>query len=89
MRRSCAAGGAERVLRSTVLREIRAVVPFDFSVWVLTDPVTTVGVSPMAEIPSLPDLPRIVRWKYLTEADRDLRQGGDNSRRQLIANATG
>lgn len=31
---------------------------------------TTVGASPLAEIPSLPDLPRVVRSKYLTVINR-------------------
>jgi DNA-binding CsgD family transcriptional regulator len=36
----------------------------------VTDPVTGVGASPLAEIPSLADLPRVVRCKYLTEVNR-------------------
>jgi DNA-binding CsgD family transcriptional regulator len=46
------------------------VVPFDYYVWVGTDPVTQVGASPLAEIPSLVDLPRVVRLKYLAAANR-------------------
>ena len=70
VRRLCAAGGPERMLRSAALRRIRAVVPYDYYVWVGTDPVTGVGASPLAEIPSLADLPAVVRSKYLTAANR-------------------
>jgi DNA-binding CsgD family transcriptional regulator len=45
-------------------------VPFDYYVWVITDPVTGVGAAPLAEIPSLADLPRVVRRKYLTDVNR-------------------
>ena len=44
--------------------------PFDYYVWVITDPVTGVGAAPLAEIPSLADLPRVVRTKYLTDVNR-------------------
>jgi len=46
------------------------VVPFDAYVWVLTDPETTVGASPLAEVPSLSDLPSVIRLKYLTPINR-------------------
>ena len=55
-----------------------AAVPFDSYVWLLTDPVTTVGAAPLAEIPSLRDLPQVIRSKYLTATSRwtDLPTGG-------------
>ncbi len=44
--------------------------PFDDYAFVLTDPVTTVGSSPLAEIPDLSTLPDLVRLKYLTPVNR-------------------
>ena len=60
VRRLCTTGGTDRALRAAILRTIRAVVPFDYYVWAITDPVTGVGASPLAEIPSLADLPRVI-----------------------------
>lgn len=57
-------------MRAAVLAEIRQVVYFDAYVWVLTDPTTTVGASPLAEVPSLRDLPTLIRLKYLTPTNR-------------------
>lgn len=45
-------------------------VRFDWYVWVVTDPVTEVGTSPVADVPDLADLPRLVRAKYGTEVNR-------------------
>ena len=44
--------------------------PFDFYAWVLTDPETCVGSAPLAETPSMADLPRLIRLKYLTVTNR-------------------
>lgn len=60
----------ERDLRAALLAEIRSVVPFDAYAWVLTDPETCVGSAPLAEVPSLADLPTLVRLKYLTATNR-------------------
>lgn len=68
--RICAEPGDDRALRAAVLDQIRRVVPFDAYVWVVTDPTTTVGASPLAEVPSLRDLPRVIRIKYLTPVNR-------------------
>ncbi len=57
-------------LRVRVLDEVSRVVPFDAYAWVLTDPVSCVGVAPLAAIPDLGDLPRLIRAKYLTELNR-------------------
>lgn len=61
-----------RVLREQVLARIRPVVPFDAHVWLLTDPETSVGSAPLADIVSslLPELPRLIRLKYLTDVNR-------------------
>lgn len=45
-------------------------VPFDAHVWLLTDPVTAVGVAPLAEVPSFGELTRTIRSKYLTAVNR-------------------
>ena len=45
-------------------------VPFDAYAWLLTDPQTSVGSSPLADVPCLPELPRLIRLKYLTEVNR-------------------
>lgn len=60
----------DRELRLQVLEEIRRAVSFDRYVWVLTDPATEVGTSPVADSPNLADLPRLVRAKYVTEVNR-------------------
>jgi DNA-binding CsgD family transcriptional regulator len=60
----------ERALRSALLDEIRRAVPFDAHAWLLTDPETCVGSSPLAAIPSLADLPALIRSKYLTPTNR-------------------
>jgi DNA-binding CsgD family transcriptional regulator len=67
-----AADTDERTLRRHVLDEIRRVVAFDWHVWLLTDPETSVGSAPLAEIPPplLVDLPRLIRLKYLTRVNR-------------------
>ncbi len=53
-----------------VLHELRRVVAADAYAWVLTDPSTCVGSSPLAEVPWLPELPRQIRLKYLSSVNR-------------------
>jgi DNA-binding CsgD family transcriptional regulator len=57
-------------LRLAVLDEIRSVVAFDAYAWLLTDPETEVGCAPLADVPCLPELPRLIRLKYLTPINR-------------------
>jgi len=59
-----------RTLRMELLDEIRRVVGFDAYARLLTDPETSVGTSPLADVPCLPELPRLIRLKYLTEVNR-------------------
>ena len=68
--RLCAAGGDARTLRLELLAEIRRAVDFDAYAWLLTDPETSVGSAPLADVPSLPELPRLIRLKYLTPVNR-------------------
>ncbi|SDD69288.1 regulatory protein, luxR family [Sanguibacter gelidistatuariae] len=58
------------VLRVALLGEIRRAIGFDAHVWVMTDPVTCVGSTPLAQIPTVRDLPRAIRSKYLTSINR-------------------
>src|SRR5579863_2625029 len=57
-------------LRGAVLAEIRGAVGFDAYAWLLTDPETEVGSAPLADVPCLPELPRLIRLKYLTPINR-------------------
>lgn len=70
----CARATDERGLRQAVLAEIRRTVPFDAYAWLLTDPETSVGCAPLADIPFLPELqaqlPQLIRLKYLTRINR-------------------
>src|ERR1043166_826448 len=59
-----------RRLRLQVLAVLREVVDFDAYVWLLTDPVTTVGAAPVADIPCLPELPALIKAKYATPVNR-------------------
>jgi DNA-binding CsgD family transcriptional regulator len=59
-----------RTLRLELLEELNQIVPFDAYAWLLTDPQTSVGSSPLADVPCLPELPRLIRLKYLTEVNR-------------------
>jgi DNA-binding CsgD family transcriptional regulator len=59
-----------RELRLVLLDELRRLVPFDSFAWLLTDPSTEVGAAPIADVPCLPDLPRLIRLKYLTTTNR-------------------
>jgi DNA-binding CsgD family transcriptional regulator len=68
--RTCAADGDARALRLHLLEEIRRAVPFDAYVWVLTDPETQVGGAPLADVPCFPELPRLIRLRYLTALNR-------------------
>jgi hypothetical protein len=49
-----------------VLAVLRLAIGFDAYVWLLTDPETLVGSAPLADVPCLPELPRLIRLKYLT-----------------------
>jgi DNA-binding CsgD family transcriptional regulator len=57
-------------LRRQVLGILREVVGFDAYVWLLTDPVTTVGAAPLADVPCLPELPALIKAKYATPVNR-------------------
>ena len=60
----------DRALRTALLSEIRREMAFDWYAWLLTDPETEVGSAPLAEIPTIRDLPRLIRAKYVTSLNR-------------------
>ena len=51
-------------------RLLRDDMGFDWFAWVGTDPATAVGVDPLASVPDLHELPRIVRLRYQTPVNR-------------------
>jgi DNA-binding CsgD family transcriptional regulator len=61
-----------KMLRERVLAELRRAMPFDGHVFMLTDPVTRIATSPLADVPALPwsRLPELIRWRYLTTVNR-------------------
>ncbi|GIF68439.1 helix-turn-helix transcriptional regulator [Asanoa ishikariensis] len=70
--RIASAATESRALRAAALDELGRSVPFDACVWLLTDPETSVGVAPLASVPPalMPELPRLIRLKYLTPVNR-------------------
>ncbi len=75
--RLCASELDDRVLRARVIERLRYSIDLDWYVWVLTDPLTCVGSSPLAEVPDTASLPALIRAKYLTRTNRwtGLRRG--------------
>jgi len=59
-----------RVFRAEVVRRLRGIVDFDWYVFALTDPVTGVGIDPVARIPDVREAARAIRLKYLTATNR-------------------
>lgn len=55
-----------RVLRRRMREVIGRVVPYTGYSWLLTDPGTTVGTSPLAEVPCPDRLPELIRLRYTT-----------------------
>ena len=68
--RICAVGGDATELRLRLLEELRRAIGFDAYAFLLTDPETSVGAAPLADVPCLPELPRLIRLKYLTAVNR-------------------
>ncbi len=71
--RIAALGAAElgdRELRRQVLTVLRDVIDFGAYAWLLTDPVTTVGTAPLAEMPCITELPALIKAKYATPVNR-------------------
>jgi DNA-binding CsgD family transcriptional regulator len=68
--RICTGGGDATGLRVRLLDEMRRAIGFDAYAFLLTDPETSVGAAPLADVPCLPELPRLIRLKYLTRVNR-------------------
>lgn len=66
----CRSERDDRRLRAAVLAEISTLVPFDFYAWLCTDPETRVGSAPLAHVPDVGELPRLIRLKYVTSVNR-------------------
>jgi hypothetical protein len=66
----CEGDADVRTLRLEALAVLRRVIGFDAYVWLVTDPETSVGSAPLADVPCLPELPRLIRLKYLTTVNR-------------------
>jgi DNA-binding CsgD family transcriptional regulator len=59
-----------RDLQHAVVDALRPIAGFDWYAFVLTDPTTAVGASPLADVPRLDELPGLIRRKYLTRINR-------------------
>ena len=69
--RVCAGTLTAKALRQQIVEILARAVPFDGYVFILTDPVTRVGTSPLADVPiPWPRLPELVRWRYQTRPNR-------------------
>jgi DNA-binding CsgD family transcriptional regulator len=70
--RTCTEALPAKALRERLVELVRRVIPFDAYNFPLTDPVTRVGTSPLADVPMLPwsRLPALISWRYLTPAYR-------------------
>lgn len=68
--RVCEEVSDSRDLRLRLVDELRRTIGFDAYAFVLTDPQTCVGSSPMADVPCVHELPRLIRLKYLTRINR-------------------
>jgi DNA-binding NarL/FixJ family response regulator len=76
-------------LRRQVLDLLREVIDFDAYVWLLTDPVTTVGSAPLADVPCLAELPALIKAKYATPVNRWTALRHNPSATGRLHNATG
>jgi DNA-binding NarL/FixJ family response regulator len=66
----CRGATDSRDLRRSVLDAVRREIGYDAYAWLLTDPETCVGSSPLAEVPCPDELPEIIRAKYLSPTNR-------------------
>ncbi|AIY03874.1 MULTISPECIES: helix-turn-helix transcriptional regulator [Arthrobacter] len=75
--------------RSGVLGELHTVVGHDAWVWPLADPVTSVGVAPMAQGPFAGELPALISLRYRTRVNRWTALPINPSRAVSLKQATG
>jgi hypothetical protein len=81
--RICDAAGKAKTLRLELLEAIRRVVGFDAYAWLVTDPETSVGCAPLADVPCLAQLPQLIRLKYLTTINRWTTLSGNTRKEHL------
>jgi DNA-binding CsgD family transcriptional regulator len=79
----CASGLDERALRAEVLATLRPVIGFDAYVWLLTDPSTSVGSAPLADVPCRSELPTLIKRKYVNPTNRWTSLMGDGNPARL------
>jgi DNA-binding CsgD family transcriptional regulator len=93
VRQLCRSAVSARELQLRVIEEIRRGVGFDAYAFVLTDPRTCVGSSPLADVPWIDELPYLIRLKYQTSVNRwtalgdppvALLQAGGEAERSLV-----
>lgn len=81
-----------KALREKLVAQLRKAVPFDGYNFPLTDPVSLIGTSPLADIPGLawPRLPELIRSRYLTlECRWDHVAGAGRSATSLLVETAG
>ncbi|MEO6826843.1 MAG: LuxR C-terminal-related transcriptional regulator [Microbacteriaceae bacterium] len=89
IQRRCTAPTDTQTFRSEVLRDLRGRIGFDAYVWLLTDPMTWVGVAPHAHVPAFEHLPSLIRYKYLTPVNRWTALAADGICAASLVHATG
>jgi DNA-binding CsgD family transcriptional regulator len=80
-------GVSSRTLRQALLEEVGRNVSFDAYAWLLTDPETEVGCDPVADVPCMAQLPKLIRLKYATQTNRWTSMSGPVAR--LLAATSG
>jgi len=75
-------------MRRQVLTVLREVIDFDAYAWLLTDPVSTVGVAPLAEVPCVAELPALIKAKYATSVNRWTALRAEAAQARLLTEAT-
>lgn len=66
----CRSAEDASTLRIAVLDLLGEVCPFDAHTWLLTDPETSVGAAPYAEVPCFSELPTLIRLRYASRFNR-------------------
>lgn len=85
----CRAAPDAMTLRVEVIEALRRQFAFDAHVWLLTDPVTTVGCAPLADVPAMGQLPKLIGLKYLTVVNRWTTLASGTARARSLVQATG
>lgn len=70
VQRVCDRHTTERALRVELAETLRSAAPFEDFAWLLTDPETSVGSAPLADVRCLPQLPTLIRLRYQSAVNR-------------------